>query len=310
MRQILLDRAALARLRRRNLLETWLTLAALILLAAVIGAIAGGMLGLVLGAVMMGAGLASGALPADVIFRQGLGATPLTPFAAPGLHALLVELSSRAGLPATPRLYLLPQPVLQAMAAGTTDRPGIGLTRALVETLSPAELAGVLAHEVCHVRHGDLTVMRIAASASTITRAMAQAGLLVLILWGTGAVGAHPALPMMLILAPLAADLLALSLSRTREFLADAGAVELTGDPSGLASALRRLEALQGDDFERLASRGPRWLRWFRTHPTVAERIAALSSAAVLARPRLPEWSGSPWSVPPPPPRRFNPWRR
>jgi heat shock protein HtpX len=235
---------------------------------------------------------------------------PLSPFQAPGLNALLQELARRASLPTVPRLYLLPQPVLQAVAAGTTERPGIGVTRALVETLSAEELAGVLAHEISHVRHGDLTVMRIAAAASGITRAMAQAGLIVLILWGAGAFGAHPLLPVLLILAPLASDMLALSLSRTREFLADAGAVELTGDPAALASALTRLKVLQGDDFERLASRGPRWLRWFRTHPTIEERVAALASTAVPARPVLPVWDGTPWTSPPPVRHRPNPWRR
>lgn len=309
MPAFVLDRRAVARIRLRNRIETAATLAALGALAAAIGFLAGGIDGLVIGAIMVAVGLSVGALPADAVFRQGFGAVPLSPFQAPGLHALLAELARRAELPVVPRLYLLPQPVLQAVAAGTSERPGVGVTRALVETLSARELAGVLAHEVSHVRHGDLTVMRIAATASAITRAMAQAGLIVLALWGAGAVGAHPLLPVLLILAPLASDLLALSLSRTREFLADAGAAELTGDPLALASALRRLQALQGDDFERLGSRGPRWLRWFRTHPTIEERIAALAAAAVPLRPALPAWEGTPWTLPPPR-RRPSPWRR
>lgn len=304
------DPATLARLQRRNRLETALTLLVLVLLAAAIGWLAAGPDGLVLGAAMMAGGLAFGALPADAVFRQGFGAARLTPFVAPGLFALLGELSRRANLPVTPALYLLPQPVLQAVAAGTLEKPGIGVTRALVETLTPAELAGVLAHEVSHIRHGDLFVMRLAAQASAITRAMAQAGVLVLLLWGTGAVGAHPLLPALLVVAPLLSDLLTLSLSRTREFLADAGAVELTGDPQGLASALLTLERLQGDDFERLASRGPRWLRFFRTHPTIAERVAALREATVVVRPALPVWAGSPWGEVLPSPRRRLPWRR
>jgi heat shock protein HtpX len=310
MPQFVLDREAIARIRVRNRIETALTLAALGLLAGAIGFLAAGIEGLVIGAVMAAVGLSFGALPADAVFRQGFGAVPLSPFQAPGLNALVQELARRAGLPSVPRLYLLPQPVLQAVAAGTTERAGIGVTRALVEALPADELAAVLAHEVSHVRHGDLTVMRIAASAAAITRAMAQAGLLVLILWGAGAFGAHPLLPLLLILAPLASDLLTLSLSRTREFLADAGAAELTGDPAALAAALRRLQALQGDDFERLGSRVPRWLRWFRTHPTIEERVAALASATRLARPALPVWDGVPWTVPPQMRRRTNPWRR
>jgi heat shock protein HtpX len=310
MPQFVLDRQALARARLRNRIETAATLVALGALAALIGFLAAGIDGLVVGAIMAAVGLSFGALPAEAVFRQGFGAVPLSPFQAPVLHALLRELARRAGLPAVPQLYLLPQAVLQAVAAGTTERPGIGVTRALVETLTAAELAGVLAHEISHVRHGDLTVMRIAAAASAITRAMAQAGLIVLVLWGAGAVGAHPLLPVLLILAPLASDLLALSLSRTREFLADAGAAELTGDPAALASALTRLKVLQGDDFERLASRGPRWLRWFRTHPTIEERVAALAAAVVPVRAALPAWHGTPWTAPPQFRRRPSPWRR
>lgn len=310
MPHVLPDRAAIARIRLRNRIETALTLAALGLLAGAIGFLAAGIEGLVIGAVMAALGLSLGAMPADAVFRRGFGAAPLSPFQAPGLSALVQELARRAGLASVPRLYLLPQPVLQAVAAGTTERAGIGVTRALVEVLPAEELAAVLAHEVSHVRHGDLTVMRIAASASGITRAMAQAGLLVLILWGTGAFGAHPLLPVLLILAPVVSDLLALSLSRAREFLADAGAAELTGDPAALAAALRRLQALQGDDFERLASRGPRWLRWFRTHPTIEARILALASASAAVRPALPGWEGVPWASLPPQRRRTSPWRR
>lgn len=310
MPHLVLDRDAIARIRVRNRIETALTLAALGLLAGAIGYLAAGFEGLVIGAIMAAVGLSLGAMPADAVFRRGFGALPLSPFQAPGLHALVQELARRAELPLVPRLYLLPQPVLQAVAAGTTERAGIGVTRALVETLPADELAGVLAHEISHVRHGDLTVMRMAAAAAGITRTMAQAGLLVLILWGAGAFGAHPLLPLLLILAPLASDLLTLSLSRTREFLADAGAAELTGDPAALAAALRRLQALQGDDFERLGSRFPRWLRWFRTHPTIEERVAALASATRVVRPALPAWEGAPWTVPPQLRRRTNPWRR
>ncbi len=310
MRRYAVDPATLSRLQRRNRLETALTLIALVLLAAAIGWLAAGPDGLVLGAAMMAAGLAFGALPADTVFVQGYGAARLSPSAAPGLFALVAELSRRAGLAVAPALYLLPQPVLQAMAAGTTEKPGIGLTRPLVEALTPTELSGVLAHEVSHIRHRDLIVMRLATQASAITRAMAQAGLLVLLLWGTGAMGAHPLLPALLIVAPVLADLLTLSLSRTREFLADAGAVELTGDPQGLASALLTLERIQGDDFERLASRGPRWLRFFRTHPTIAERVAALREATVVVRPALPLWVDTPWGPALPTLRRRLPWRR
>ena len=90
---------------------------------------------------------------------------------------------------------------------------------------------------------------------------------------------------LLLIGAPLVSDLLQLSLSRRRGFLADAGAVELTGAPVALANALQRLEALQGDDWERFATRGWRWLHWLRTHPTVRERVERLAKLVAPAEP-------------------------
>jgi heat shock protein HtpX len=93
----------------------------------------------------------------------------------------------------------------------------------------------------------------------------------------------------LLLAAPLLSDVLALSLSRRRELLADAGAVELTGDVAALAEALARIWRLQGDDWERLAARGPRWLSWLRTHPTVEDRIAALRGMARPVRAALPD---------------------
>lgn len=313
MRALTTDPAALAAVRWRNRLETAVTLAALAGLAAAIGLFAAGDQGLVVGLAFVAAALAFSAVPADTLFREAFGAMPLTPFQAPGLHAMVAELSARAGLASPPRLWLLPQRHLQALAAGTSAAPGIGVTRALVEALPPRELAAVLAHEVSHIRHGDLFVMRLASVQATATRAMAQAGLLVALFAGLGAIGAHPLVPALLILSPLVADLLTLSLSRSREFLADAGAAELTGDPEALASALARLERIQGDDFERLAARGPAWLRWFRTHPTVSQRIAALGALARPLRHAPASWEPA-WHAPParPPPRlrRRNPWAR
>jgi heat shock protein HtpX len=312
MARTLTDAAALAQARARNRRETAATLAALGGLAAAIGYLAGGDVGLLFGLGFAAAALAASAVPGEVVFRQALGAAPLSPFQAPGLHAMVAELSARAGLAAPPRLWLLPQKPLQALAAGTAAAPGIGVTRALVEALPPRELAAVLAHEISHVRDGDLFVLRLAAVAATATRAMAQAGLIVAIFAGLGAIGAHPLLPLLLIVSPLVADLLTLSLTRSREFLADAGAAELTGDPGALADALARLERIQGDDFERLAARGPSWLRWFRTHPTVAQRIAALGEIATPSRHGPAPWEPA-WHAPPALERRQrlrNPWRR
>ena len=166
------------------------------------------------------------------------------------------------------------------------------MTLGLLRTLPHRELMAVLAHELAHIRHGDVLVLRLAAAAATLTRGMASIGILLLMaflpaLWALGS-APSPVLVLLLVGAPLLGDLLTLSLSRRRELLADAGAVELTGDVTALAEALARIWRLQGDDWERLAARGAGWIRWFRSHPTVQERIAALRAMAASARPVPP----------------------
>ena len=191
-------------------------------------------------------------------------------------------------VPRPPELYLIPSSVLQAMAAGHRRAPAIAVTAGLLRTLPHRELTAVLAHEIAHIRHGDVLVLRLAAAAATLTRTMANVGVVLLLLflpalWATG-MAPSPLLAVLLAGAPLLGDLLTLSLSRRRELLADAGAVELTGDAAALAEALARIWRRQGDDWERLATRGAGWMRWLRSHPTVGERIAALRAMAAPAR--------------------------
>jgi heat shock protein HtpX len=311
------DRAALARARWRAQLQTWASVVAVAVIAAYAGLAFAGLPGLVMGAGIAAFGMLAGAAPADLVLRRVLGGRPLAPHEAPVLPMLVAELAARAGLERPPRLYILPWPVMQAMATGTEEDAAIAFTPALAETLSPRQFIAVLAHEIAHIRNGDLFVMRLAASIARVTRAMVNAAILLALaalFWaamGTPLPMMH--IPLVLLAAPLASDLLLLSVSRRRELLADAGAVELTGDPQAMAAALATLERLQGDDFERLGARTPAWLAWFRTHPTVAERIAALAEIAAPARPPLPTWQDSPWRAPAPavrPVRFVNPWRR
>ena len=249
----------------------------------------GGAEGLAFGGGMALAFLVFDPMPGDRLFRHAFGAVRLAPAQAPELLALLAALVRRAGLPRPPILHLIPSPTLQAVAAGSREAPSIAVTSGLLLTLSRRELAAVLAHEIAHIRHGDLLILRLATAAATLTRGMAHVGALVLlavlpVLWASGTVPSPLAL-VLLLAAPLLSDVLTLWLSRRRELLADAGAVELTGD----VAALVRIWRLQGDDWERLASRGARWLRWFRTHPTVEDRIAALRGMATPVRAALSE---------------------
>lgn len=278
----LLDREALRRHQWLNRLQSGLLLGGLGLLAAATGGLIAGQYGMVmafLGALLL---LWLEPLSGAAGFRHAFGAVELHPAQAPQLHALVRELAARAALPRMPAIYLIPSRQLQAMAGGRAEEPVVAVTAGLLHTLSLRELAGVMAHEIAHLRHGDLQVMRLASTAATLTRSMGLAGSIMLALWLPSMLAMDmapsPLAVMLLLAAPTAGELLALSLSRRREFLADAGAVDLTGDPAGLASALRRLHAIQGDDWERLATRsGAWWLRWLRTHPTIAERVERLA---------------------------------
>lgn len=294
--QYFLDHRALRRQRTRNRIHSAAILLALMALAAWTGHAIGGWDGVILGLAFSGATLLLGSATGGALFRQAYGAAILDWRNAPDLVALVGALARRANLARTPTLHLLPSPVLQAMAAGGRQDPAIAVTTGLLKALPPRELAAVLAHEIAHIMHGDIVVMRIAATAAAMTQAMSSVGIFLLfallpVLWTTGEVVSTLGI-LLLTLSPTISDLLQLSLSRRREFLADAGAVELTGDPQALARALQRLQAMQGDDWERLASRGGRWLHWLRTHPSTFERVARLGELVSPNRPDLPLGSG------------------
>ncbi len=204
------------------------------------------------------------------------------PRQAPDLYDALHDLARRAGLSRPPALYYIPTPMLNAFAVGSSDQAAIALTDGLLRRLDGRELVGVLAHELSHVRHNDMWVMNLADVISRMTVALSQFGLfllffgLPLLLFGIITISL-PAL-LLLIFAPTLVALLQLALSRTREYEADRGAVELTGDPQGLASALQKLEHYQGGWLERILMPGRREPdpALLRTHPPTTDRIRRL----------------------------------
>jgi heat shock protein HtpX len=265
----------------------------LMALAAGVGFVLNGIEGIILGALLARATLAVGSASGGALFRQAFGAITLNQRNAPDLVRLVAELARRADLPRAPTIHLLPSPVLQAMSAGDRRDPAIAVTSGLLRALPPREIAAVLAHEIAHIRHGDVFIMRLGAAAGAMTQVTSTVGLVLLVafvpvLWATDEILVSPIAIALLIFSPVISDLLQLSLARRREFLADAGAVELTGDPGALASALQRLERLRGDNWERFAARGGRWLHWFRTHPSTWERVQRLSELIIPDRPDLP----------------------
>lgn len=212
------------------------------------------------------------------------GAERLDPDTAPGLWRGLAALADRAGLPAAPELYYLSSGMLNAFAVGSPRRSAIGITDGLLRRLNDRELLGVLAHEISHVASNDLWVMGLADVFSRITTFMSLTGQLLLLfnlpllLMGMATINWWAIL--LLILAPNLSALAQLALSRTREYDADLNAAYLTGDPAGLASALLKIERLQGHWVENILLPGrkvpdPSLLR---THPHTEDRIARLAA--------------------------------
>ena len=263
--------------RLQNALQTFALLAAMAALAGYLGWTLFGEIGLWAAALGPVLALLGQGGSANMILRL-TRAQPLAPAQAPGLYRSVEALARRAGLPRAPRLYYVRTPALNAFAAGSYDAPAVALTDGLLRSLEPRELAGVLAHELSHVRARDVWVMTLAAVVGRMTSLLSFMGQLLLFVLIPVSLFTGHGLPLLaillLIFAPALSGLLQLALSRTREFDADIGAVELTGDPRGLASALDKLERRQGGWMQRLFMAGaPHWLR---THPATEERIRRL----------------------------------
>jgi heat shock protein HtpX len=212
---------------------------------------------------------------------------------APELVQMVRELATRAGLP-MPRVYLIDNPQPNAFATGRNPQnAAVAATTGLVQMMSREELAGVMAHELAHIRNRDTLIMTVTATIAGAISTLAQFGFLFggrdrpnpLVMIGT------------VILAPLAAVIIQMAISRSREYDADRLGAEVSGNPLWLASALAKLEAgvahIPNPDAERHPATAPMFIvnplsghgmdNLFSTHPNTANRIAALQELAGLA---------------------------
>ncbi|QJD31323.1 M48 family metalloprotease [Methylococcus geothermalis] len=220
-------------------------------------------------------------------------ARPLHPAEVPALYDMLAELARRAELPAVPTLCHVQSDLVNAFTVGGARDAVIGVTDGLLRNLQWREIAGVLAHEISHIRSGDLRVMGLADLMSRLARFLSLFGQLLLLfnlplLWAEQVQVNWWALAL-LIFAPHIILLAQLGLSRTREFHADLNAAWLTGDPEGLASALAKIEygsrRLMAILFPGVNLPEPSWLR---THPPTEERIRRLME--LRQHPARPVW--------------------
>ena len=275
--------------RRSNFaatLRTTVLLASLTGLLVVIGALIGGgqmaliFLGIAL-LINLGAYWFS-----DRIALKMSGAQPLEEADAPRLFEIVRELCTRADLP-MPRLYMIPQDQPNAFATGRSPKhAAVAVTQGITRLLSEDELRGVLAHELAHVRNRDILITSVAAA---IGGAITYLGYM--LLWFGGDDDESPlglvASLALVILAPIAATIIQLAISRQREYSADATGAEISGNPESLASALLRLEEgakaipMQVNQaaeplyiVKPFSGRGLASL--FSTHPPIPERVQRL----------------------------------
>jgi heat shock protein HtpX len=223
----------------------------------------------------------------DKIALKMSGAKPLEESEAPRLYQMVRELTTRADLP-MPKLYLIPQDQPNAFATGRSPKnSAVAVTRGITKLLSEDELRGVIAHELAHIRNRDVLVQSVAATIGGAITYLAY-----MLMWFGGGdesdspLGLIGALAMVL-LAPLAAGLIQMAISRQREYSADATGAEISGNPESLASALLRLEEgakaipMQVNQAAEplyivKPLRGGGIAGLFSTHPPIEERVRRL----------------------------------
>ncbi len=296
-----------------NQLKTWTLLAGLAGLLVAVGGLLGGTGGMTIALVF--AVLMNGFVywNSDTIALRANGARKVEPGEMPRLRAIVETIARRAGIPA-PRLYLVERPEVNAFATGRDPRhSAVAVTRGLLEALDERQLIGVLAHEMSHIRNRDTLVGTVAATMGGAISWVAQMAQFQLLFGAGDDEGRNPIGALLaMLLAPIAALIIQLAVSRSREYLADSTGAATTGDPEGLARALETIETTNrgrglmdrirgrraaepepalNQAFAHLYIASPLRGRdlggLFSTHPPIAERVARLRATRVnrLVRP-------------------------
>ncbi|HEV2387612.1 MAG TPA: zinc metalloprotease HtpX [Candidatus Acidoferrales bacterium] len=280
-------------------LRTTFLLTALTLLLLFLGGLFGGRGGmtLALGVAVVMNGVAY--FYSDKIALATSGAQPVTREQAPRLYEVMERLRGKANLP-MPKLYMIPTPAPNAFATGRNPQhASVAVTQGLLELMNDDEMEGVIAHELSHVKNYDILTSSIAATIAGAITWLAEMGRWGMIFGGFGGRdnegegGAITAI-LMLILAPIAAMLLQLGISRQREYQADASGAKMVGQQYGLISALKKLEVYNRRIPMKVSpatsslfivaplSAGRSMMNLFSTHPPLERRIEILQNMTVL----------------------------
>jgi len=285
-----------------NRMKTAMLLAALTALMLYAGQALGGGNGFVLAVILAGAMNFGAYWWSDKIVLRMYGAHEVTEAQAPELVGMVRHLARRADLP-MPRVYITPQEAPNAFATGRNPQHGaVAVTEGIMRLLDREELAGVIAHELGHIKNRDTLIMTVSATIAGAVSTLANMAQWALIFGGgrseDGEEGTHPLAGLVgIFLAPLAAMLIQMAISRSREYLADEAGAVISRSPRALASALRKLEAWSRQVPMTAGSpatahlfivnpfAGGGLLRLFSTHPATEERVARLLA---MARQGLP----------------------
>jgi heat shock protein HtpX len=304
-----------------NMMRTAILLAGLVGLFLAVGYAIGGETGMLIALLFSIAMNAFAYWNSDKMVLSMHGARQIDRAAAPDFHDMITRLSTNAGLP-MPKVYIMDNPQPNAFATGRNpENAAVAATTGLLSNLSYEEIEGVMAHELAHIRNRDTLIMTVTA---TIAGAISMLGNLAFFFGGgrdrgagLGVIGTL----LMVVVAPLAAMLVQMAISRTREYSADRAGAEISGKPMALASALarisqsaRRIENATAEANPATAHMfivnplsGQRMDNLFSTHPATENRIAALEQIAAALGATTQPASAGPWSGRAPRPDR-GPW--
>ena len=272
-----------------NWIKTGVLMAAIMALFGALGGMIGGGQGMLL-ALLLGGGMNVFAYWfSDQMVLRMYNAQEVDETSSPYVFRIVAELAARGGLP-MPRVYIIEEAQPNAFATGRNpDHAAVAVTTGILQLLSARELRGVLAHELAHVQHRDILISTISATMAGAISALAN---FAMFFGGRDAEGrSNPVMGILVaILAPIAASLIQMAISRAREFDADHGGAEMSGDPAALADALAKIEAYARGTPMGSAEAHPETAQMmiinplsggglsglFATHPPTEERIARL----------------------------------
>ena len=275
-----------------NMLKTALLMAAITALFMAIGSLLGGRQGMMLALVVaLGMNFFSYWFSDKLVLKM-YKAQEVNETSAPQFYAMVRDLAQRAQLP-MPKVYLIDEAAPNAFATGRNpEHAAVAATTGILRVLSERELRGVMAHELAHVKHRDILISTISA---TMAGAISMLANFAMFFGGRGENRPNPIVGLLvMILAPMAAGLIQMAISRSREFEADRGGAEISDDPRALASALEKIQAYAHGTRLETAERHPETAQMmimnplsggglrglFSTHPSTEERVQRLLAMA------------------------------